>query len=61
MNGAVTENSEGKGNALCAGNTILTMQRNAQGDLEGVSVIFMMQVEPGAVALVPGLIGRMYA
>ena len=32
-----------------------------QGDLEGVSVIFTMQVEPGAVAVVPGLIGRMQA
>ena len=37
------------------------MQRNAQGDLEEVSVIFTMQVEPGAVAVVPGLIGTMQA
>ena len=57
----MTGNSEGKGNALCAGNTILTMQRNAQDDLEGISVIFMMQVKPGTVAVVPGLIGRMQA
>ena len=37
------------------------MQRDAKGDLEGVSVIFTMQVEPGAVAVVPGLIGTMQA
>ena len=37
------------------------MQRNAQGNLEEVSVIFTMQVEPGAEAVVPGLIGTMQA
>ena len=61
MNGAVTGNSEGKGSALCVGNIILNMQRDAKGDLEGVSMIFRMQVEPGAVAVVPGLIGRIQA
>ena len=61
MNGAVTGNSEGKGSALCVGNIILNMQRDAKGDLEGVSMIFRMQVEPGAVAVVPGPIGRMQA
>ena len=30
-------------------------------NLEGVSVIFTMQVEPGTVAVVPGLIGRIQA
>ena len=30
-------------------------------NLEGLSVIFTMQVEPGAVAVVPGLIGRIQA
>ena len=30
-------------------------------NLEGLSVIFTMQVEPGAVAVVPGLIGTMQA
>ena len=37
------------------------MQRNAQGDLEEVSVIFTMQVELGAVVVVQGQIGRMQA
>ena len=59
MNGAVTGNSKGKGSALCVGNIILNMQRDAKGDLEGVSMIFTMQVEPGTVAVVLGLIGRM--
>ena len=57
----MTGNSEGKGSALCVGNIILNMQRDAKGDLEGVSMIFRMQVEPGAVAVVPGPIGRMQA
>ena len=61
VNGAVTGSNKGKGNVLCAGNTILTMQRNAQGNLEGISVIFTMQVEPGTVAVLPGLIERMQA
>ena len=61
MNGAVTGNSEGKGSALCVGNIILIMQKDAKGIQEGVSMIFRMQVEPGAVAVVPGPIGRMQA
>ena len=61
MNGAVTGNSEGKVSTLCVGNIILNMQRDAKGDLEGAPVIFTMQVEPGDVAAVLGLIGRMQA
>ena len=61
MNGAVTGNSEGKGSAQCASNTILNMQINAKVDLEEVSVIFTMQVELGAVVVVQGQIGRMQA
>ena len=46
MNGAVTGNSEGKGSALCVGNIILIMLKDAKGIQEGVSMIFRMQVEP---------------